>query len=362
MRFSSFQQLWVLTIMFAWLAGRGEITRSGKDYSYIAPSLIYTRQVRADLSRVDNNISAQTAPIDCATVQQHIHGQIVALVYARPVYAYTSAALLSKHERAVVDYWLVSSFSDKPLVFIEIAEIANVSVPQVMQCQVGVRANAAMFNRVTAFTVGRLFSARTADGGSFQDLMRLWAVRHNVDLSDYADANGDLFVDVTLSMPVAHSTLISAGVWNRWAFPYLSGRARSGHSYKLGKPLWGNIEPGLPMSLHSDLAFNNTFGSPELQTVADILRQALSLLPEGLGQLKEEARFYINMMQDMRDHSVQADAAMTRRAFSLSLIIECVVASGLLRDAGDLKEIVVRCVNITCSEPRLRIDMLYLAG
>ena len=123
--------------------------------------------------------------------------------------------------------------------------------------------------------------------------------------------------------------------------------------YHIGRRLWEAAPPGEPLSLSDEVHVDEMFGPTELATVMDVLRQAATLMPAGFDQCREEIASAVRSLDDVRNSFVRNDAATSRKSYDMKVLVDVVVASGLLRDASDLREIMMHALNVCVREPRL---------
>lgn len=344
-------------IMLAWIAGTADTSRDAPGKTKLAERLVYSERIVQDLATAcaaETQLTARSSSSDWArwalVQDKRIHG----LALLRPRGAYRVQALFSAKERAVLDYWLVSHFHDRPLVLLDVLEMACLQEPEVLQMRLGVRGTQALFNHVSLQQAMRLLEKVDTNGTQIADLLLTWAHRHGLDPESYTNPAGRLFVDAAMVLPLPHALLIKTCQWKFWAFPYLTPTQRQGRMYHIGRRLWEAAPPGEPLSLSDEVHVDEMFGPAELATVMDVLRQAATLMPAGFDQCREEIASAVRSLDDVRNSFVRNDATTSRKSYDMKVLVDVVVASGLLRDASDLREIMMHALNVCVREPRLK--------
>ena len=158
-----------------------------------------------------------------------------------------------------------------------------------------------------------------------RELIEDWSRRFSDDLISCLDGES-LTIRTVVHMPVAHAVLICHGVWRSWMLPLLSKRARRGHAYKLGTPLFGDCVPE-DLTAEDD---EEPFAPSDFLEFADALRKCLSHVPLQHSELRNSVTHHLGNLQGMRDRMVLHQAAMTKRAFDMEHVIEAIVVSGFV--------------------------------
>ena len=142
------------------------------------------------------------------------------------------------------------------------------------------------------------------------------------------------------------------------AFPYLSKTNRKRLQYLIAQPLWGDIEASVLFNTLNTLSSMEdsdsvSFGPRYWQCLGDTLREALSILPPD-DQVCDSITNELLKLDYMRNNYLMHQSVLSQRAYSMDLVINTVVVSGLLRDVADIQDVLRQSIAITTPEPNLR--------
>ena len=122
--------------MLAWITGWSDSSRLGHSSRGVNAKSIYTELVKRDL--VASGALASNPELSVGSSSHSMSSwlegkidRIHALAYVRPIGVSDPLRYLQPQVRTVQDYWMCSSYSECPLIFVDIVDIApcNTLVP-----------------------------------------------------------------------------------------------------------------------------------------------------------------------------------------------------------------------------------------
>ena len=224
-----------------WVAAKDPSTSRLTDDRRVVPySVVYTDAVRRHLAAA-GFIIAGCSPEECQQSLSDVHSKVVGLALLRPLCSPDATTILEQSHRELLDYWQHTLFQSRPIIFAEVIEFHRLTLPQRFYKHSGnlLRTSATLFFKISDHTFDRLITLGERE--CLRGVANRW---HDQYQSPQFDVNGRFKVCVSAATP--HVALMSVGVWNVWAFPYLTGRQSTTHQFNLSQSLATDSHPRRP--------------------------------------------------------------------------------------------------------------------
>jgi hypothetical protein len=323
--------------LLLWVYARSvDRIRFGSNREEVASQDVYTRFVKGECLRGDlvpdgAGLDENSAAEAWSAPYRHLAGNILGLVLCKPASISSLMLYLGRQQRHLQDFWQATPFHKNPVMFIEI--LAGVSLQALQPAFSGNPGFAprGIFFKLTRFTADRCAQTPLIAGGTLQQLLADWAVRFN---------HGQQFVnqesmDLAISMPIPHAMLCNVGRWAWWCFPLAGGRQGGGLGLNQIHRWLAGINLNALVNNNGDDEPQTVLSSDFLQGLADIMRAQLA----GVAT-PDEVLFYISWAQTLRSVMLRNQLGLSRRVYSFSHMVHCMIMSGLLAKRDSLRDAV----------------------
>ena len=146
---------------------------------------------------------------------------------------------------------------------------------------------------------------------------------------------------VTLAMPIPFAICTTSGAFTSYAVPAVGGRVGAG----MGLTLVPDLVVVLRQPQDADaarLVIRQSYGPEALQSVGDIIRKLVS----GVDVDRQELISNMEFLDRVRREQLQQAMCRFNRAYNMTYLVQCLVLSGFLLNAHDIKPAVVICIAI----------------
>ena len=338
----------------------GDRSRVGIDRTYLEPDAVYSRYIREQLQDIPRNrlnaglppLSADSSGREWHAGCQALHMHVVAACLLEPLWEWNLQRCLSKAQRAVRKYWLLTRHGASHLFYVRVVETATLArpVPVHAASNLGLQ----LFLPCTAFSAAVVGDTPVAtmdgDGPSVQARVAEWRTRFAHMLPTAPSGSG--CIDTLLCLPASHALLIGHKKWTTYAFPFPPARrSRAG----LGLNILKGFLPARPAVNEDHLVTQHGLLSAEsLESIADSIRS----LQAGQRQPEAHINRQLGMLQQTLDDMYLEVHAKSTKAFQMDFLVRCLLLGGHLRSQHSLQDALKAAILAAVHIPELRQHLL----
>jgi hypothetical protein len=221
-----------------------------------------------------------------------------------------------------------------------------------------------LFSTCTHWTLNNCIEDFEQDGpGDFNEWIEATADQFQIQLPPKAP-NGKYSIDTLLYAPTAHALLLSCKAWTRWAFPLVEGRVARAFRMNLANAVIGkfgasDIDKGRLGGAIQDDEDDERHSSSQLQGAADAMRECLEL--PGVSTTLQDTLYHHIVQLQRLSHNAFRDEHMTNtKLFDVEVLIHSVVASGLIRDISNFREVLVHAIYVITKNKALQKHLIKI--
>ena len=340
----------------------GQRWRLGADRAYLPAETVYTKYVCEELSSVPFGIPPEVqtegphAGGRCCGVREwheqgmSMHMHVIGVALLEPLRQWSIQSCLSKAEKAVRKYWLVTRHGAEHLFFVRVREVHQLR--QALMVHTG-NLVTQLFQMCTDQSAEAVGHAETTSGERVRSIVARWTTQFGF-LSP--SQRGDTDMRLLLFMPAAHAVLLAWKKWSTYAFPIMpTARARAGLGLSLLKgflPRPGALEQ-IRDANKSENPLQLLLGSDTLEQTADTIRSMMAGLPAPVG-----VHHQLEVLQAAADQIYLDSHRRSTKAFEMDFLIRCLVAGGHLKSQHNLAEALRHAIMAAVRNEDLRSHLL----
>lgn len=283
--------------------------------------------------------------------------RVLGMLLVQPASSPNVLSLLSDHERSLKDYWDEEFCMDGPLLHLDIVASLTLAepLPVYMVKSVGANPRTMLFH-VTPSSAERLWGSRACVQGQgdveLMGVVQGWAGQH---CGGVLDGFGKSRLALQAAAP--HALLMCCGQWKTYSMPFhLTGHLAKGLGLKKAPALNYGIEPATFKWDEGPDGFGisgEELGPTLMQHSSDVLRCFLHGQERPGRDKQKDAAEIIVHLQRMRDNLLRAQRHRTTQAYSMQLLVNCLLLSGALRSPDILHGVLLGLCS-TIRDPSVR--------